>query len=55
MHIMSENGNLELCKNIAEITETKISKCKEDDWTPFHFAAQTGNFEVYQFLSENLK
>ena len=29
-------------------------QCKEDDWTPLHFSAQAGNFEVYQFLSENL-
>ena len=54
MHIISESGNLELCKYIAEITDDKNPECIEDKWTPLHFAAQAGNFEIYQFLSENL-
>ena len=54
MHIASAQGDLELCKKIAEVTEDRNPKLM-DIWTPLHFAAQTGNLEIYKFLSENLQ
>ena len=53
MHIASAQEDLDLCQKIAEITEEKNPKLK-DNWTPLHFVSQSGNFEIFKFLSKNL-
>ena len=67
MHIASAQGDLELCKKIAEVTNDKSflyrgpikvdnrNPQSKDKWTPLHFAAQSGNLEICKFLSENLQ
>ena len=48
MHIISEGGNLELCKTIAEITEDKNPRSSKDQWTPLHYLSVGSSVESHR-------
>ena len=52
MHVVADQGNLELCKYIFEKTkDTKLSG--SNNWTALHMAAFKGYKEIYEFLMHN--
>ena len=54
LHVVADQGNLELCKYIFEKTKD-IKLSTRNNWTALHMAAFKGYKEVFEFLMHNSK
>ena len=52
-HYVAMMGNLEITKNILKVVPGMGLLENSLGYTPLHYAAQNGHFEVYQMMAEN--
>ena len=50
LHIAAGNGHLRLCKVLLEIYKLDLQMIGGVEWPVLHFAATTGNLELFQYL-----
>ena len=50
IHDLARTGNLEQIKQLVEQSPDLVTALNDEDETPLHFAAMSGNFELVEFL-----
>ncbi|XP_062599299.1 uncharacterized protein LOC134260769 [Saccostrea cucullata] len=53
LHIAVSNNREEMCEFIVETYPELLNTLDEEKWNPLHFAAATGNTEIFKLLSKH--
>ena len=53
LHIAASYGHLNLCKKLIDEYEFDVHLPNNNRWTPLHFAAKNGSYELIKYLYEN--
>ena len=53
LQIAADEGHLDFCKILLEKSIFDVNMTDDDGWTPLHFSARDGNYELFQFFLDN--
>ena len=53
LQIAADEGHLDFCKILLEKSIFDVNMTDVDGWTPLHFSARDGEYELFQFFLDN--